>query len=806
MPSEDGLSDGPDDIDPTIESSLADSLSRLPRAGMRVGSWLLLDSLGRGGQGEVWSARHRESGQLVALKVVHEALTDSQQRATDFDSIVDKQRLAQRIDHPAVARVHDFGHADGWIWIAQELVAGGRSLHDLIASTTRAATPPDDWLRRCAALVWQIAEGLEALHRGGLIHCDLKPSNILLTTEGRPKITDLGLAQLADRELQQTLSGRFVGTALYASPEQFDRPDNLDDRTDIYSLGVILYELCTLRRPIVESSLLGIVRSHMVRDPEAPHQFTETPEPLSRVCMRCLEKRPRNRYRSATDLAEDLRRFLDGSKLRTPRPTPLRQLVRRVERRPWVSAAIGLAILLTLALVSASSRNSVVEAALRESDSWASTLTEVLEREPQLTIDPESVEELRAILATRRPSRNSAFERLVSAEFDDTLIGRLFEDEYARGADGERVWSLERRLREAERIADQFRRAGADRWERTLAELASDSRFQSVEFAPDAGLFPLGPDPHSGLQEFAVLGTGIVPGRDPLGRLNFGETSAVVLCLLPPGDYFRGHEATPGEGLSMAELRERTANWREYAKLNDVDSTPATPVSVDPFLLSKFELTQGQWRLMTGENPSGYRREETPHSGAGDITVVVDDTHPVERITPAQARRQLAIFGLGLPSESQWEYAARAGTTTRWTGGNALSELFDGGHVNIADGSLLEYWPTFRDVATTDDQSDGHPLHAPVDALTPNPFGLAGMAGNVWEVCADVYNADAHAILVGDGPVLEGNDPSTVSIRGGGFKSPLRDATPTERWWQNDGQSKADVGVRPARPARWSYR
>ncbi|MEO0649194.1 MAG: bifunctional serine/threonine-protein kinase/formylglycine-generating enzyme family protein [Planctomycetota bacterium] len=313
---------------------------------------------------------------------------------------------------------------------------------------------------------------------------------------------------------------------------------------------------------------------------------------------------------------------------------------------------------------------------------------------------------------------------------------------------------------------------------------------QQLGLREDPRLFPLGLDSESGLLEFAHLATGEVPARGADGRLTIDAESAVVLVLLPGADVVLG--ASP-EGPGNVDPQALPMEG------------PCFLVRLDPFLIGKYELTQGQFVRLTGRNPSA-------HPAFDGVTVsgdTIDERHPVESISWTEARRVLSTVGLGLPTSSQWEYAARAMATTPWSSGADPSSL--AGHANLLDRNTLRYrnrppeWDPLAGVAEQFD--DPWPLHAPVGSCLPNAFGLHDMHGNVTEFCEDSnhpLDGSDHAWLfhgTGARGMLFEVEPDPMSphlARGGSFASTPQSARIAYRSIVSGDFARDSFGVRAA--------
>lgn len=295
--------------------------------------------LGNGGMGVVYRAKHVRLNRVVALKMV---LTNGPRERERFRR---EAEAVAALRHPNVVQVHDIGDADGRPYFTMEYVDGGSLAQKLDGNPLP--------IRDAAGLVLTLVGAVEAAHKAGIIHRDLKPANILLTPDGTPKIADFGLARRLDGETGLTRTGTAVGTPSYMAPEQAGEstlaPGPL---ADIYSLGAILYELLTGRPPFQAGTAAVTIYQALTQDPVCPSRLnTRVPQDLETVCLKCLRKEPQHRYPSAATLGDDLRRFLDGEAI-VARPEGLfAGLVRRVRRRPVLSAALFVATLSTLALL-----------------------------------------------------------------------------------------------------------------------------------------------------------------------------------------------------------------------------------------------------------------------------------------------------------------------------------------------------------------------------------------------------------------------------------------------------------------------
>ena len=296
--------------------------------GTRLGPYEVDHLIGAGGMGEVYRGRDTRLHRAVAVKVLPPSLTRDGQRREQFER---EARAIASLSHPYICAIYDVGRSDDVEFLVMELVDGDTLADRLAARTIRI----DDAIRYAA----QIADALDAAHRRGIVHRDLKPSNVMITPDG-VKLLDFGLAQWQARlpstdVVTETEPGDEEqptrGTLAYMAPEQM-HGKKTDARTDIFALGLIVYEMVTGRRPFDGNTRAGIIAATLEREPVAIGALvSDVPSGLERCVSRCLAKDPEQRWQSARDLAAELRWIAQYPVARTPAP----------EKRLWTTRAVG---------------------------------------------------------------------------------------------------------------------------------------------------------------------------------------------------------------------------------------------------------------------------------------------------------------------------------------------------------------------------------------------------------------------------------------------------------------------------------
>ena len=608
----------------------------------RLGEYQLLEKLGQGGMGTVYKAVHTKLDRMVALKVLPRNRMDDPRAVARFER---EMKAVGALDHPNIVRGLDAREIDGTCLLVMEYIEG----LDLSKLVRRLGPLP---IADACELVRQVAKGLQAAHQHGLVHRDVKPSNLMLADTGEVKLLDLGLARItADQpaDVEMTEAGQTMGTADYMAPEQASDSRKVDIRADIYSLGCTLYKLLCGHAPFGGSqyhSAFDKMKAHTTEPiPSIQDRRAEVPDGLAALLDRMLAKDPADRFAEPAEVTRAIEPFTTGC---------------------------DLAALVTQAR--------------------------------QIEETGESVRP--AILAQPQPVPSRGRRRWRTMAISASLAGIVL-------------------------LGAVFALNTPD--EKSPAVTASNAL------------------PAKQRQESAAKTLGL--------PVKYTNDIGMELVLIPAGEFEMGS--------SWDEIR----TFRKQAKELDLidwyakhapDEGPKHRVKLTrPFYMGKYEVTVAQFRQFVQE--TNYKTE-VESSGRGGQTLRLmtgewqhnpdlnwknagfkqDDNHPVVQVTINDAKRFCQWLGkkegepkrYSLPTEAQWEYACRAGTTTQFNSGEDPSELQ---HVaNLGDAAFK------REFAATERRSlawdDGYAFTAQVGKFRPNAFGLYDMHGNVSEYCRDHWS------------------------------------------------------------------
>lgn len=756
-----------------------------------IGPYRVLALLGRGGFGEVYAAEQEEPlHRRVAIKVLQAGLDGN----VILERFHREQEALARMNHDAVARIYDAGTtADGRPYIAMELVEGQPLAQYCNAAGLGLRERLELFVKICHGVHHAHQKGV--VHRDLKPSNILVTKR---DGQHQPKLIDFGVAHafLGDAwNPWLTQPGTLLGTPAYMAPEQvLGDVAAIDTRTDVYGLGAVLYELLTghVPRVIRENAATPWDARQLILAGETPRPSQRRADTgqavpswqraiaqdLDWIVLKAMAHEPERRYASAVELAADITRFLYHEPVVAGPPTAAYRL-RKLVRRYRVQVLAGGVVLVSLVVGAVGTfaqylraEDRAVSAAIAQADALrekarADATVDEFEQlsgvvlyqralEAERTLCPPWPVRLAAMqswlqedcgrLLTMRPRIEQTVERLrereqaatasstQSAQFLretlEDLLGKL-----ATLAANEKV-HVEQRLRWATAIGPltESHPGARHRWDAVRAAIAANPKYQGLSLALPLedvmGLIPIGENPVTKLWEFYDLrsawdgvsdpATIAIPEHRADGTIEVGEGTGMVFVLLPGGEFTMG-----------AQKEDR--NQPNYDPGARASETPDRVV-LRPFLLARHEMTQGQWlRLWQGRpelaQPSQHKAGLTNHK-QGVVTL----NHPVEQVDYGMVRSLAGQYGLRLPTEAQWEYACRAGTSTPWWCGEAAASLQD--VANVLDQSAVRVAPTWGAPEAFDDH---FVIHCPVGTMRANAFGMHEIHGNVWEWCLDRY-------------------------------------------------------------------
>lgn len=686
--------------------------------------YVVREEIAAGGMGRILRVWDSDLRRHLAMKTLRARAVE----AMALVRFLEEAQIQGQLEHPCIVPVHEIGQdVEGRVYFTMPLVRG----EDFRRVIERARDGDPRWpLTRRIGVVLKVCEAVAYAHSRGVLHRDIKPTNVMVGRFGEVYLMDWGLAcartrgdvhdlrlrgedlaaaerVLTDRSLacEQTpdsplitLDGTVVGTPSYMPPEQADgRIEQLGPRSDVYAMGAMLYHVLTGAMPFArefEAATPHVVLAALLRAPPRPvlELAPHTPVDLAAICAKAMHVVPARRYASADALAADLRAWLERRPIAARPPSLARELRLSIERNPLTSrVAFGAALAL---IVSATLFVHGLRTALEQT---AEQRAAAVERGDELATGS-------LVDAADRLGPTPAHLAALDAWIAETREVLTRAPTSPRGAEREAALApiLARALawrESAQELEERTLQAEAAAWRAAAEDVRRSPLYGGLELAPQLGLVPLRRDGGSGLWEFWVAASGERP-RPPLAedRWDLRPQDGIVLVLVPGG----------------------------RAQLSTPDGEGRREVQVEPFFLSKHELTQAQYERLTGLRPSFFSPGmRLPEAYDGERQVF-SPLNPVECVSWHDAAAFARRLDLRLPTTEEWEYSARAGSESCY-GFESLE-----GVENVADRSA--HMAQLFGQATWD---DGYPVTAPVGSFEPNPFGFFDLHGNVSEWTAE---------------------------------------------------------------------
>lgn len=683
------------------------SASQLVGKGLptQFGRYRLMKKLGQGGMGSVFLATDGQLDRKVAIKIPKFSEDDDEETIQRF---LNEAKAAAVVDHPNICPIYDVGCIDGVHYLTMQFIDGA-SLANFIVPNGEPLEP-----KLAASVVRQIADALQAAHANAVIHRDLKPANIMINQRDEPVITDFGLACRLKQSIRITKDNTLLGTPAYMSPEQIEGVwENLGPNVDIYALGVILYELITFRLPF-EGNSLAVLSKVQNEEPPPPTKYRpELPPELVSICMKAIAKKRENRFQSMTEFSKALDEFIhrdilsgfshqqttESGKVAPPAPTapsdPLTQTA--------VQSSVKEKPTQPMEPIAPKKRNSLVGIAIGLVALLALAGYYFATNHGQVTFEVAKVD--------------GKFKVLV----DDVEIPSSDLDKPMRMSVGEHRLQVVGETGESQASAFTITRGSLVPLKIELPEKLTPPPIATTEE-------PVKPPP--------TPPTTVVKAEPPAPPpAVFVNSVGARMKLLDPGQFTMGAATDDDE----ATKDERYPHLVRITK---------------PFYLAIHETTVGQFQKFVDD--TAYETDaEKGVGGWGLVGGALDrrrefnwrntgfsqsTAHPVVNVSWNDAKAYCDWLSktenkaYRLPTEAEWEYACRAGTTTRYFNGDSVESLMN--FANAPDQAMRAAIPS---AALPVAWNDGHAFTAPVGSYRPNPFGIYDMSGNVYEWCNDFF-------------------------------------------------------------------
>ncbi len=713
-----------------------------------------------------------------------------------------------RLQHPNIVQIHEVGEADGHPYCALEFVEGG----NLAAALKDRPLPA----REAAKLVESLARAMQLAHSRNVVHRDLKPANILLaaplTAEGlpaggqpslgTPKITDFGLARQLDSDSGETQAGAVMGTPSYMAPEQASgHAHEAGPAADVYALGAILYDCLAGRPPFKGKTTVETLEQVRTQEPVPPSRLQSgVPLDLETICLKCLRKEPENRYPSAAELADDLVRYQRGEPIHARPVGRFERAVKWVKRNPVVTGA-AVAVVLALAVGATVSYLKYLDA--EQQKGFAENRQKYAEEqqteaEKQTGIAKENEKKAQANADRAKAARDFLVSILKISE-TDVRGGNITTRQILAVAE--------------KRLATEF--ADQPELRADLAKAIEDVKRGIGRTTPQAMILAS----HGTVQVQSAFGKPKSARSQSLvnldDRITLSDDAEVELVFLSD---FHKERLKPG--------RQVTVDWSSCAPADAIlerdNSLVMTFAHVpkgtfymgwdgrtegekaeirEDFEMAAHTVTQGQWELVMGSNPSKFRRDGDGAVWLKDISDEELRLFPVETVSWDDVQQFLKKLnererGRGyvyrLPTEAEWEYACREGNTTEK---ECSYHFYFSGSTNYitdrqanyngtlsADGNMASHVVEGSGPFGTGQfvQSKGKYLQRTtrVGFYPPNKLGLYDMQGNVGQWCADLSSGSSRRPGMG---------------RGGSWSSPPRDCRAAFRFTRNMPQGQGYI-------------
>ncbi len=723
----------------------------------KFAEYKLLGKLGEGGMGIVYRAVHSKLNRVVALKVLTGGEHSSDQQVERF---LMEARAAAKISHPNVVPVYDVGEFEGKHYFTMALVDGETLDGVITKDPSRFMTRPSE----AVTLMLPIVDAIGAAHQQNVIHRDLKPSNIIVEKTGKPLVMDFGLAKDLSEGMKLTRTGMAVGTPSYMSPEQArGESKRIDPRTDVYSLGAVLYELVCGRPPFQSETYFETMEAVVRDDAVSPKQWNPNlPVDLETVILKCLEKDREKRYQTAEELSMDLARFIADEPIAARPITGTERFKRKLRRHRRLVAVSGAAAVLMIGLLvyflvhseSQGTKGAEAERVKRFEEVWGPGKAAF--EKGDLREARSKLEQAVQILPTHDDAKNLLGETV--KRIDAKVTGLVQAAKV--------LWDRGRSLEALDKLAEAKElRPGDSEIESFIAKVRADSVVFEVRTNPPGAAA-------------TVLARDDEDREVPVDERDLGRTP-VTARRLKPGSYVVSLEldgyapmriplvlaagtldvvAASVDLLARDKVREGmivVPSGEFTIGGSAIYALPAAKRTLPTFLIDRYEVTCGEYARFLAET-----QRKPPDGWEGTTPPEGEEKMPVVSVSHYDAEAYARWAGKRLPTEEEWEKAARG-----------------------VDGRPYPWGTFWREKLSHSEDFEGDRVAVGSYPTDTSPYGCLDMAGNVCEWTSSVWTGAGGKL---GAKVIRGNSWGHARVEKGHH---LEDVSKR----MNAEQEKADV-------------
>ncbi|MDA1210937.1 MAG: SUMF1/EgtB/PvdO family nonheme iron enzyme [Planctomycetota bacterium] len=685
-----------------------------------MGNYVVIDTLGQGGMGTVLKAQHRHMKRFVAIKVISSESLKDPNAVRRFHREVE---AAARLSHPNIVAAFDADEAHGVHYLVMEYVDG----NDLSQMVKKNGPSPIDSAVFC---VLQAALGLQYAHSQGVIHRDIKPSNLLLDHKGTVKILDMGLARIEESRddsamAELTATGAVMGTVDYMSPEQAANTKNANAQSDIYSLGCTLHYLITGRSVYGGTTLMERLLAHREQPiPSLRNAVVDVPDAVDQVFRKMVAKLPRDRYPSMTEVIIDLEKCQRGEAVTASASHFDDSLLNHFLQDLGDSSSQEKSVPTQRNVAAATKEQKVLVASRPKSILAAGSADH--------DTDANSLNASATLAGRLRPST------LLSTSWWATHKGMSIIG-IAIGA----IILLV--IASVQFFPNRSSPQQASEEKTSVNETATLSSQMPVWDDMPKGSPPPAVAPFNARQAASLKKEWASYLDVPI---EFVNDVGIKFSLIPPGEFMMGSSDNHVAEM-MALAKKEGEGWESQYIIAEI---PQHRVRITkPFYLGMYEITHSEFGKFVKEqsNPESYRVDlKRPAYPIGDVTL-----KEIEQFCFWLEKRD--GYRYRLPTEAEWEYACRAGTTTVFSFGDTLAST---------QANFNGRYPFGHDVVGPE-----HRKLTTVGTFKPNAFGLFDMHGNLWEACSDLFDFSYYRVSPTDNPTGP-NYGNSYAVRGGEYE------------------------------------